>query len=118
MTLRFDPADGDEFKAAISRIPGYPAGEELPIRTMLFASGALFKLPSLLASAGAAPERPLLVVMDSTPMQREGAELKPLLLNHLRGAGWEPEPVWLQPDGGGQVHTDFGQIERVRARLR
>ena len=117
MTLRFDPAGGDEFKAALRQIPGYPAGELLPIRTMLFAAGALWQVPALLASAGAAPERPLLVVMDSTPMQRDGAELKPLLLSHLRAAGWQPEPVWLEPDSTGQVHTDFPQIERVRARL-
>ena len=117
MTLRFDPGDGDRFKAAIRQIPGYPAGEGLPIRTMLFASDALFQVSALLESAGAAPDRPLRVVMDSTPMQRAGAELKPLLLSHLRAAGWQPEPVWLEPDGAGQVHTDFGQIERVRARL-
>jgi glycerol-1-phosphate dehydrogenase [NAD(P)+] len=117
MTLQFDPGDGDAFKAAIRQIPGYPPGEILPIRTMLFAPGALWQLPALLESAGAAPERPLLVVMDSTPMQREGAELKPLLLSHLRSVGWQPEPLWLEPDGGGQVHTDFSQIESVRARL-
>ena len=64
MTLRFDPGDGDIFKAAIRQIPGYPAGEALPIRTMLFASGALWQVPALLESAGAAPGRPLLVVMD------------------------------------------------------
>src|SRR5258705_4788685 len=111
MTLQFDPSDGEDFKAAIRQIPGYPAGEVLPIRTMLFAPGALWQLPALLESAHAAPERPLLVVMDSTPMQREGAELKPLLLSHLRSAGWQPEPLWLQPNGGGHVDNDVGQIQ-------
>ena len=117
MTLQYDPADGEAFKNAIRRIPGYPAGEALPIRSLLFGSGALWQLPSLLASAGAAPDRPLLVVMDRTPMLRAGAELKPLLLEHLGSAGWQPTPIWLEPDGAGQVHTDFGQIEQVRARL-
>src|SRR5258705_5254510 len=117
MALQFDPGDGHDFKAAIRQIPGYPAGEDLPIRTMLFEPGALFQVPALLESAGAVPNRPLLVVMDSTLMRREGAELKPLLLSHLRTAGWQPEPVWLEPDSGGQVHTDFSQIESVRTRL-
>jgi glycerol-1-phosphate dehydrogenase [NAD(P)+] len=118
MSLRFDPANGDEFTAAIRQIPGYPAGEALPIRSMLFESGALWRVPELLEGAGAAPDRPLLVVMDTTTMQRDGEELKPLLLGHLRSAGWQPEPVWLEGDGTGQVHTDFGQIGAVRARLR
>src|SRR6266487_3851392 len=26
-------------------------------------------------------------------------------------------PIWLEPDGTGQVHTDFAQIERVQALL-
>ena len=32
MTLQFDPQDIDRFKAAIRGIPGYPLGEDLPIR--------------------------------------------------------------------------------------
>jgi len=117
MPLRFDPADGDRFKDALRAIPGYPAGEELPIRAMVFEAGALWQLADRLRQAGAAPECPLRVVMDPTSMQRAGADLKPLLMEHLRAAGWQPEPVWLRPDGTGQVHTDFGQIERVRASL-
>src|SRR5512141_3257182 len=107
MDLRFDPAQGEDFKAALRRIPGYPAGEALPIRTMLFEAGAFWRLPELLQQAGAAPERPLLVVMDATTMQRDGSDLKLLLLAHLRAAGWRPEPLVLEPDVTGQVHTDF-----------
>jgi glycerol-1-phosphate dehydrogenase [NAD(P)+] len=117
MTLRFDPGDGEHFKAALRGIRGYPAGEDLPIREMLFAPGALWRLPELLRLAGAAPKRPLRVVMDRTPMQREGADLKPLVLSLLGEAGWAPEPIWLEPDATGQVHTDFGQIHRVQAEL-
>ena len=36
MTLRFDPEGIDRFKAQIRAIPGYPAGEDLPIREMVF----------------------------------------------------------------------------------
>ncbi len=117
MTLRFDPAGGEAFKAALRDIHGYPAGEDLPIREMIFEAGALWRLPELLARAGAVPERPLWVVMDHTPMQREGADLKALVLSLLQEAGWQPEPLWLVPDATGQVHTDFGQIGKVQACL-
>ena len=50
-------------------------------------------------------------------MQREGKELKPLLLEVLINAGWQPEVIWLEPDSTGQVHTDFLQINYVKTRL-
>lgn len=117
MTLRFDPAHIDRFKREVRRIPGYPAGEELPIRAMVFASGAMFRLPEWLSSAGAQPDRDLLVVMDRTPMQRAGEDLKAQLLAHLRASGWQPQPLWLEPDDTGQVHTGFEHIARVKDRL-
>jgi glycerol-1-phosphate dehydrogenase [NAD(P)+] len=117
MRLRFDPAEGEAFKAAIRGIPGYPVGEDLPIREMVFESNALFRLPELLASAGASPAQPLLVVMDRTLMRRSQADLKALILNVLSEAGWRPDSLWLEPDASGQVHTDFAQIERVQSRL-
>jgi len=117
MTLRFDPGEGQAFKAAIRAIPGYPAGEDLPIRAMIFESDALFRLPELLTITGAQPARKLLVVMDRTPMRRGAADLKALILNTLQTAGWQPETVWLEADASGQVHTDFQHIEAVKARL-
>jgi len=120
-SLPFDPANGGAhggaFWDAIRQIPGYPAGESRPIRAMVFESGALFRLPALLAQAGARRDQPLLVVMDQTPMQRAGADLKSQVLSVLSEAGWQPEPIWLSPDHTGQVHTNFAQIEQVQARL-
>ena len=117
MTLRFDPEGIDRFKAQIRGIPGYPAGEDLPIREMVFESGALWRLPSLLLLAGMKSDQPLSVVMDRTPMKREGKDLKSLLLDHLQSAGWQAKVIWLEPDITGQVHTDFSQINYVKARL-
>ncbi|HET6597961.1 MAG TPA: iron-containing alcohol dehydrogenase [Anaerolineales bacterium] len=117
MTLQFDPQDIDRFKEDIRRIPGYPTGEELPIRAMVFEPDALARLPELLAMAGVTPDKQLSVVMDRTSMTREGKELKPLVLHVLKNAGWQPEIVWLEPDSTGQVHTDFSQINSVKARL-
>jgi glycerol-1-phosphate dehydrogenase [NAD(P)+] len=118
MNLPFDPGDIQPFRQAIEKIPGYPVGEDLPIRAMIFESNALFRLPELLTLAGADPQQPLLVVMDRTPMQRAGADLKPLIMNLLSQAGWPAEALWLEPGADGQVHTDFLQIERVGAWLR
>jgi glycerol-1-phosphate dehydrogenase [NAD(P)+] len=117
MTLRFDPGNIETFKTQIRGIPGYPAGEELPIREMIFESGALLRLPNLLLIAGMKPDQPLLVVMDRTSMKREGKDLKELIFEIMKSAGWQFEVVWLEPDTTGQVHTDFTQINFVKARL-
>ena len=117
MILRFDPEGIDRFKAQIRGIPGYPAGEDLPIREMVFESGALWRLSGLLLLAGMKPDQPLSVVMDQTPMKREGKDLKSLILEHLQHEGWQTEVIWLEPDITGQVHTDFSQINYVKARL-
>jgi glycerol-1-phosphate dehydrogenase [NAD(P)+] len=117
MNLRFDPANLDHFKAQIRGIPGYPNGEELPIREMVFELGAIWRLSDLLLSAGIQPSQPLFVVMDRTPMQREGKDLKELIFEILKNASWQFEVLWLEPDGRGQVHTDFGQINFVKAQL-
>ena len=117
MTLRFDPGDLDGFKRDIRGIPGYPSGEELPIKEMVFESGALWRLPDLLSSAGISQDGPLSVVMDRTPMQREGRQLKELILQVLQGTGWKYDVIWLEPDQTGQVHTDFPQINFVKTCL-
>ena len=117
MTLRFDPEGIERFKAEIRGIPGYPAGEDLPIREMVFESGALWRLPDLLSVAGMKAKQPVYVVMDRTPMQREGADLKSLILERLKSAGWQADVIWLEADHTGQVHTDFSQINYVKARL-
>src|SRR5829696_6752743 len=96
--LTYDPARGEDFWAALTQIPGYPAGERQAIKAMVFESNALLRLPELLTLAGAQPSQPLLVVMDQTPMQRNGVELKPQLLALLRDNGWQPEPIILEPD--------------------
>ncbi|HSK65858.1 MAG TPA: iron-containing alcohol dehydrogenase, partial [Anaerolineales bacterium] len=117
MPLRFDPGDLDRFKSQIRTLPGYPAGEDLPIRDMVFESGALWRLPDLLLKAGIQYDQPVSVVMDRTPMKREGRDLKELILDILRNTGRQVDIIWLEPDHTGQVHTDFSQIDRVKARL-
>jgi len=117
MTLQFDPENIDRFKADIRGIPGYPGGEDLPIRAMVFESGALWRLPDLILQAGIKPDKPLLVVMDRTPMQREGKDLKELILGILTNANYSVDVITLEQDSTRQVHTDFGQINFVKARL-
>ena len=117
MSLRFDPGNLDQFKSQIRAIAGYPTGEELPIRNMVFESGALWRLPDLLQQAGAKQDQSLSIVMDRTPMKRDGRNLKELILAILKSTGWQVDVIWLEPDGTGQVHTDFSQIDSVKARL-
>jgi glycerol-1-phosphate dehydrogenase [NAD(P)+] len=117
MMLQFDPGNLETFKTQIRGISGYPFGEHLPIKEMVFESGALWRLPDWLSAAGIRADQPISVVMDRTPMQREGKQLKELILQVLSQAGTQFEVIWLEPDGTGQVHTDFARIDFVKARL-
>lgn len=118
MKLAYDPADGQAFWEGLYRIPGYPAGEDRPIGTMLFESNALLRLPEVLRASGARPQMPVLVVIDRTPMRRGSEDLKPLVLSTLQVAGWQIEPMVLEPDQNRQVHTDLPHIQAVQGRLR
>jgi glycerol-1-phosphate dehydrogenase [NAD(P)+] len=117
MSLRFDPGNLDQFKSQIRTIPGYPVGEDLPIHDMVFESGALWRMPDLLLHTGIRPDQIISIVMDRTPMKREGRDLKELIINILKDKGWQVDVIWLEPDSTGQVHTDFLQINTVKARF-
>ncbi len=118
MKLEYDPGEGAAFWQAIEKLPGYPHGERMPIPTMLFESDAIYKLPDALRQAKADATKPVLMVMDETPMSRKGQDLKQLIRQILTGAGWQVEPVIMQPDGTGQVHTDMPHIEAVKQHIR
>ena len=64
--LPYDPADGVKFWEAIRKLPGFPMHETMPIKHMIFESGALFKTTEILKSVGASQNQPLVVVMDET----------------------------------------------------
>ena len=117
MNLRYDPADNQAFWDAVRRLPGFPHGDEIPLRWMVIAEDGLERLPGILRQLDPSGASPVLVVMDPTPMRRGADDLKPLVLSRLRLAGWEARPLVLQPDASGQVHTDMLQIGAVQGRL-
>jgi glycerol-1-phosphate dehydrogenase [NAD(P)+] len=98
-------------------LAGYPRGEAIRLRRMLFAGDAVHSLPEVLRSIDAPPSASLQVVLDPVPMRRGPDDLKPLVLSILQAAGWAVERVVVEPDASGQIHTDFEQIERVQSRL-
>ncbi len=116
MNLHFDPASPN-FLEELQSIPGYPSGEAMPIRAMVFEADALYHLPELLTEIGGRTGAPVWVVVDELPIRRNGVELKPLVLDHLRAAGWDARSVVLQPRPGELLHTDMHQVETVRANL-
>lgn len=116
MPLPYDPASPD-FKSAIRTIPGFRTNDDVPIREMVFESDAILRLPQYLEHAGAKREHPLLVVVDEFPLKRKGVELKPLVGELLKQAGWNPTTVVLKPHHGEPLHTDQIQIQNVRDRL-
>lgn len=117
MPLAYDPAENDRFWDKVRQLPGFPQGEEICLRYILIESNALFRLQEVLQAIGVSTEQPLLVVMDTTPMRRGQADLKPLVLSVLKQAGWEVEACILQPDASGQVHTDLPHIYQVKEHL-
>jgi glycerol-1-phosphate dehydrogenase [NAD(P)+] len=117
MNIQFDPNDNEKFWQKVSQIPGFPKEDQIALKRMIFEPGALFQLDAVLREAGAKPEKPLLVVMDATPMRRGHEDLKELVLATLVQAGWTPEKLVLAPDQTGQVHTDMPHILAVKAHL-
>ena len=89
----------------------------IDIDAILIEPDALLQLPALLERASVQAGAKIVLVMDETPMQREGQDLKPFVQALLRNAGYEVEALWLAGDHYGLVHADFAQVERVRAAL-
>jgi glycerol-1-phosphate dehydrogenase [NAD(P)+] len=117
MELIYDPGRED-FWEQIANIPGFPAGAEPRLKRMIFESGAYRRIGECLRAAGAERTKPILVVMDPTPMSREGESLKPLILSQLEMEGWQPEKVVIPPDGSGQIHAGMDTISYVKERIR
>jgi glycerol-1-phosphate dehydrogenase [NAD(P)+] len=117
MRLRFDPAGGKKFWNEISKIPGYPENEKMPIGTMLFESDAIYKIGDVLTAVGAKKLSSLFVVIDETRMVRKGQDLKKEIWEILLKEGWKVEVITLKADKLGQVHTDMTQIEFTKKHL-
>ena len=117
MNISYDPGDGKHFWDSISKLPGYPQDEIMPIKVMLFESGAIYKTSDTLKAVGANPSHKLLLVMDETPMKRSGEDLKKLLLEILKKSGWKIDLVTMKGDETGQVHTDMPHIDIVKSML-
>jgi glycerol-1-phosphate dehydrogenase [NAD(P)+] len=117
MNLAYDPASGGQFWESISRLPGYPRDVIMPIKHMLFETGALYKVSDVLESLGAKKESPLIIVMDETPMRRGEDDLKGFSLVLLQNRGWRVKPVLMTADASGQVHTDMPHIRQVQSNL-
>jgi glycerol-1-phosphate dehydrogenase [NAD(P)+] len=115
--LPYDPADGEKFWEEIRKLPGFPMDETMPIKHMVFESGALFKTTEILRSVGADSDKALVVVMDETPMRRDGGDLKSQALDTLRKDGWQVRVCGMMPDESGQVHTDMPHIRLVQKSL-
>jgi glycerol-1-phosphate dehydrogenase [NAD(P)+] len=115
--LPYDPADGIKFWEDIQKIQGYPKNEFMPIKQMIFESGAVYKIPEMLIAVGADPSRRVILVIDWTPMRRGREDLKQLVSTLLQKVGWQLTTAIMDPDETGQVHTDMSRIEEVRSYL-
>jgi glycerol-1-phosphate dehydrogenase [NAD(P)+] len=117
MRLRFDPSGGKRFWNEISKIPGYPDNEKMPIGNMLFESDGIYRIGEVLTAAGAKKSSSLILVIDETRMVRKGKDLKAEIEEILRREGWKLDIITLKADKLGQVHTDMTQIEFTKKYL-
>ncbi|MBV5323717.1 iron-containing alcohol dehydrogenase, partial [bacterium] len=115
--LPYDPADEAKFWQEIQKLPGFPTHETMPVKHMIFESGAWFKTTEILKSVGARLDMPLIVVMDESTMRRDGGDLKSYALEALRKDGWQVRVCSLPADESGQVHTDMPHIQMVQGNL-
>jgi glycerol-1-phosphate dehydrogenase [NAD(P)+] len=117
MNLIYDPGDPNFWKE-IATIPGFPAGEDIRLKTMIFESGGYRRIGECLIETGANPTDPVLIVMDSTPMLRGTDSLKPLIISKLKSEGWRTETIVVPHDESGQVHAGMNTVSFVREKLR
>jgi hypothetical protein len=82
-TLKYDPGDTTKFWETITALPGFPKDDYIPLRQMIFQSDAIYEIPTVLEKMGVSRKNPILFVMDATPMNRCGQELKPTVLRIL-----------------------------------
>lgn len=114
-TFPIDPADMPALKRWLTaQDDGHSAPRPVDIDEILIGPDALLQLPAVLQRAGIQGGAQVLLIMDETPMRREGQDLKAFVQELLRDAGYSPEPLWLKGDQYGLVHADFDQVELVQ----
>lgn len=114
-TFPLDPANMPALRRWLSEQDNDPAHPLRPVEIdeILIDPDALLKLPAVLRRANVARTRPVLLVVDETPMSRERDDLKELVQALLRHTGHPVETLRLRGDRYGLVHADFDQVERV-----
>lgn len=119
-TFPLDPANMPALRRWLSEQDSDPAHPLRPVEIdeILIDPDALLKLPAVLRRANVARTRPVLLVVDETPMRRERDDLKELVQALLRHRGHPVEMLRLMGDRFGLVHADFEQVERVLQAIR
>jgi glycerol-1-phosphate dehydrogenase [NAD(P)+] len=114
-TFPIDLADVSALRRWLSERDSDPAHPLLPVAIdeILIGPDVLLKLPTVLHRANVPRSRPVLLVVDETPMRRERDDLKALVTALLRHAGHPVEMLRLTGDRYGLVHADFDQVGRV-----
>ena len=110
--LRLDPADMDTLRGALD--PG-DAPALAGLRVVAAGPDALEGLAAILEGLGSGGA-PVLVTQDRRPFARDGADLKPLVAEHLRTAGHQVEVLELG-DANGHMESDFAEVDQVLPHL-
>jgi glycerol-1-phosphate dehydrogenase [NAD(P)+] len=110
--LRLDPADMAGLRRALATGSGAEL-DEPSLRHVEAGPDALQALPGILQDLLPAGSRTILVTQDRRPFTRDGADLKPMVVELLAAAGLEVEVLELG-DQHGHMESDFAEVDQVR----
>jgi glycerol-1-phosphate dehydrogenase [NAD(P)+] len=114
--LRLDPADMAGVRRALATREDAAALPELDLGHVEAGPNALDTLPAILEGLVPVGSRAILLTQDRRPFARDGADLKPLVVERLRAAGFAVEVLELG-DEHGHMESDFAEVHEVRAHL-
>ena len=115
--FRLDPADMDRLRQAIAARPDAAELPGVDLGRVEAGPDALDALPGLLRNLAPGGSREILLIQDRRRFARDGADLKPMVHDQLRRAGFAVEVLELG-DRNGSMHSDFAEVDQVRVRLR
>jgi glycerol-1-phosphate dehydrogenase [NAD(P)+] len=115
--FKYDPGDMPGLQEKIKSWADYDQLPEIELKQVIVGPDAIKELPQVLKEINPEGSGEVVLVMDKTPMERDGKSLKPMVQQMLADAGFETRVVELEGDEYGLVHPDFHEVEIVKSNL-
>ena len=102
--FKYDPGDMPGLQEKIKSWADYDRLPEIELKRVIVGPDAINELPQVLKEINPEGSGEVVLVMDKTPMERDGKSLKPMVQQMLADAGFETRVVELEGDEYGLVH--------------